>query len=62
MAMSEQVQGHRNGMARLTKEDVRLIRDLKKQSDLSNAEIARKFEVGANTVSDVINGRTWRNV
>ena len=62
VATSEQVQGRRNGMARLTEEDVRLIRELKKQSDLSNAEIARKFEVGESTVSDIINGQTWRNV
>ena len=62
VATSEQVQGYRNGMARLTEEDVRLIRELKKQSDLSNAEIARKFEVGSSTVSDIINGHTWRNV
>ena len=57
--------GHRIGgdhhNARLTDEDVRLIRALS-TAGLGYLTIARKFLVGASTVRDVVTYRTWRHV
>jgi len=43
--------------AKLTEEDVRLIRGL--FDDLSCAEIARKFEVARTTISSIKHGSSW---
>lgn len=43
--------------AKLTNEDVRLIRGL--FDDLSCAEIARKFEVARTTISSIKHGKNW---
>lgn len=54
--------------AKLTEEDVRLIRALGKERlelirqarALSNAAIAEKFDVSPDTISKVLNCTTWR--
>lgn len=57
--------GHRIGddhhNARLTSDDVRLIRSLSAVG-LGYPTLARKFCVGESTVRDVVTYRTWRHV
>jgi IS30 family transposase len=47
--------------AKLTKDDIQLIRQLK-ESGITMAEIARKFEVSRSTIQDIFSGRSWRNL
>lgn len=52
--------GEGSHKAKLTADDVRLIRGL--LPDLSCAEIARKFEVSRSTISAIKNGSCWTEV
>jgi hypothetical protein len=52
--------GERHYLAKLTNEDVRLIRGLLPY--LSCAEIGRKFEVSRQLISDIKHGRKWTEV
>ena len=52
--------GEASHKAKLTADDVRLIRGL--LPDLSCAEIARKFEVSRSTISAIKNGYYWTEV
>lgn len=53
--------GERNPKAKLTDDDVRLIRALGREG-ISHRVLARKFEVGKNAVESVLNGKTWKHV
>jgi predicted DNA-binding protein YlxM (UPF0122 family) len=52
--------GEKHHFAKLTDEDIRLIRSL--IPELSCAEIARKFEVSRQTISHIKHNRTWTQV
>lgn len=52
--------GEKHHFAKLTEEDIRLIRLL--VNDLSCAEIGRKFEVSRQTISHIKHNRTWTQV
>jgi hypothetical protein len=52
--------GEKSHKAKLTNDDVRLIRGL--LPNLSCAEIARKFEVSRSTISAIKHGRYWTEV
>lgn len=53
--------GVRNGNAVLTEDDVREVRNLLAQG-LSNAEIGRRFKVGATSISRIKLGKGWKHV
>lgn len=53
--------GERQGAARLTVDDVRLIRDLH-SGGCNTASIARTFGVGRTTIRRVLTGETWAHV
>ena len=53
--------GSRHWKARLNEEDVRLINQLLAEG-LSQAEIAKKFEVGRHIIHNIARGRSWRHV
>ena len=53
--------GENNHRAKLTEDDVRLIRALSKEG-LSQRVIARKFYVSKRAVEAILTGRTWRHV
>lgn len=47
---------------KLNADKVHLIKQDKKQLNLSYQALAEKYEVSKSTISDIINGRTWKNV
>lgn len=49
--------GELNGMAKLTWEDVEIIRD---SNEISNSELARAFRVSQRSIRNVMNGTTWK--
>lgn len=53
--------GVKHPRAKLTEDDVRLIRALSKEG-LSQRVIARKFYVSKRAVEAILTGRTWRHV
>lgn len=54
--------GSRNGRAKLSKEDVLLIRKMHKEG-ARNSEIYEKYsQVSTATIRDIINGKTWKNL
>jgi hypothetical protein len=53
--------GERKGSARLTEENIKVIRELH-TSGMGAAQLARAFGVGATTVRHIITGRTWAHV
>jgi len=54
-------QGERHHNARLSEDDVRLVRALYAEG-LRQVDIAEKFGIGQTTVSNVLNFVTWRHV
>jgi len=48
--------------AKLCEEDVVLVRELLKDGNLSENQIAEKFEVSRNTINALARGRTWKHV
>lgn len=52
--------GEMNGQAKLHNSDIPIILDLHKQG-FSQTYIAQKFQVKQNTISRVINGKTWKH-
>lgn len=54
-----QSRGERHGRARLTEEEVHLVRELRR-TGRSMSAIARCFEVGYSTISSIISGQNWR--
>ena len=65
MSMSVDLYATRRGVkhprAKLTEDDVRLIRALSKEG-LSQRVIARKFYVSKRAVEAILTGRTWRHL
>lgn len=53
---------HRSVRSKLTVAQVRHMRRLARDTTLTRAELGRRFEVHASTVSAIVNGRTWRDV
>ena len=53
--------GVKHPRAKLTEDDVRLIRALSKEG-LSQRAIAKKFYVSKRAVEAILTGRTWRHV
>ncbi len=54
--------GSRHALAKLTERKVRAIMDLARHPNCSAVDIAKRFRVTRATVSNVLNGRTWRHV
>lgn len=55
--------GERNGMAKLTKEKVLIIRDLYDNQQVSISEISKQFpEVNRNSIRRVCKRETWKNI
>lgn len=55
-------QGAANGRAKLTEEDVLTIRRLHNEG-ISNSELYKAYpQVSKNTIRDIINGNTWKNL
>lgn len=52
--------GSLNGRARLTADDVRLIRQL--HPELSYRVLARKFDVSKRAIESVVTRQSWRHV
>jgi hypothetical protein len=52
--------GSLNGRARLTADDVRLIRQL--HPELSYRVLARKFDVSKRAIESIVTRQTWRHV
>lgn len=50
--------GSSNAVVKLTSEDVYIIYDLLENSNLSQQEIAKKFDVGEDTISEINQGKT----
>ena len=56
----ERYRGERCGASKLTRSQVLRIIDLWKQESLSQKSISRMFGICQQTVSDIIDGRTWK--
>lgn len=54
--------GENHWQSKLTADDVRLIRELCEIHGLKQGDVAIKFEVAKNTISDVIQRNTWAHV
>ena len=56
--------GENNGMAKLTVNNVKIIKQIYKpySKDFGSGALARKFNVNPLTILDIVNGRTWKNV
>lgn len=55
------VYGEKHGKARLTKDQVKLIRKLSNEGT-SDTVLARRFSVARGTIYDVITRRTWKHI
>jgi hypothetical protein len=53
--------GERNGMAKLTEQNVRTIRELN-ENKIPHKEIANTFNIAIGHVSDIIHFRAWKHV
>ncbi len=62
LARGRQVHGERNGTAKLTVEQVRLIRSLPGGGQWSNARLGQRFGVSPSRISDIRSGKTWKRV
>lgn len=56
---ARQAVGLRHGLHRL---DPDAVRDIRRRSSEGAARLAREYGVAINTVCDVLNGRTWKQV
>lgn len=54
--------GEKNGAAKLNEEKVREIRRLWATPNNSTVKLAKQFNVSHDTISLVVNGKSWRNV
>lgn len=54
--------GEKHNMAKLTEEQVLEIYDLAWHSDLTQLEIAKRYEVGQQAVSNIMHGRRWAHL
>lgn len=62
MSECHRVVGSANGNAKLTEDDVRLIRALYEQGGFTYYDIADKFDVHFETIRRVIKRRLWAHV
>lgn len=51
--------GSRNGMSKLTEDQVILIRNLYANGDITHEELAKRFHIGRRHVGDIINKVCW---
>lgn len=56
------VRGEKHARSTLTENDIREIRRLGIEDKLTKTEIAKKFDVSRNTITDVILKKTWKHV
>lgn len=56
------LKGEKNVSAKLTLKKVKIIRKLYKQSNLSQKDLAKKFNVHYRTIFDIVNGKTWKHM
>jgi hypothetical protein len=54
--------GENNGAAKLTADQVFMIRFLARAEGLGNAELGRRFGVPRETIRDIVNEKTWRHL
>jgi DNA-binding XRE family transcriptional regulator len=54
--------GSRNGMAKLSEEDVLNIKKIRKENGLTYAAIAKLFGVTDSTIENIVSGRRWAHV
>lgn len=47
---------------KLTKDIVQQIRKDREDNNLSYEKLANKYNISKSTISDIINGRTWKNI
>ncbi len=55
-------QGENNGFSKLTEAQVREIKKLLVQSNLTQKTISSQFNVSRETISSIKNGRRWQDV
>jgi len=60
-AKGRQARGRRNGSAKLTDDDVRLIRKLR-TTGLTHPQLAANYGVTKQTIAALLNGKTWRSI
>ena len=54
--------GEKHGMAKLTEKQVRKIKRLLEQGDMTGAEVSRMFGVSQECISNIKHGTRWRHV
>lgn len=54
--------GEKHGMSKVSKNDVLKIRNLYKETNMSQREIADIFEISRGAVGDIVNYKTWKDV
>ena len=54
--------GEKIGISKLTGSQIRTIKTLKKNGNLSQQKIAEVFNVAQSTISHIVNGRTWKHI
>ncbi len=57
---SIKMSGENNPKAKLTLEQVRLIRDKYKQGDTSYSKLAKEYSLDKSTIADIINEKIWK--
>lgn len=57
---SPALKGEQHGRAKLTLKDVNAIRELYSKGNISQREIANKYNMGESTISSIINYKTWQ--
>ncbi len=54
--------GHKVGVSKLTEDQVLVILESSKSTNVKTAEIARRFGVSTNTIRHIIKGLTWSHI
>lgn len=54
--------GERNGNHKITEQEAEIISCLLKQGQLTQQQIADKFNISRRAVGDIKSGRTWRHI
>ena len=62
IGLSRSKKGELNGMAKLSKKKVKLIRKLYKSNRYTQTEIALAFKVSISTINYIVNNVTWKEV
>lgn len=58
----QQARGEKQGLSKLTVEDVKIIRRLYAEGNISQRDLARQFGVSQYPITQIVNCRTWRHV